>query len=68
MGEYSGKSERQRIIDWLKEDLEYYKNNLGKTTEFNTLIDCRLVVGVENRIKILENKENAKNRRLSELS
>ena len=68
MGDYKGKTDRQRIIDWLKVDLEYYKKNIGKTTEFKTVIDCRLVVGVENRIKQLERKEDAKNRRLSELT
>ena len=64
--EYRGKTDRQRIIDWLKRDVKYYKLNLGGTTEFGTEITCKLICGVESRIEELEKKENANKRRLSE--
>ena len=68
MGEYRGKTDRQRIIDWLKDDLAYYKENIGETTEFNTLIDEKLIKAVENRIEKLEKKEYANKWRLSALA
>ena len=68
MGEYRGKTDRQRIIDWLKDDLAYYKENIGETTKFNTLIDEKLIKAVENRIEKLEKKEYANKWRLSALA
>ena len=68
MGEYKGRTDRQRIIDWLKDDLAYYKENMGEITEFNTLIDGKLINAVESRIEKLEKKEYANKRRLSVLA
>ena len=51
-----GTTDRRRVIDWLKLDLEYYKNNIGETTEFKTVIDQKLIDGVRNRITQLEKK------------
>ena len=44
-----GTTDRRRIIDWLKSDLEYYKNNIGEETEFKTVIDEKVIEGVEKR-------------------
>ena len=66
----SGKSrrttDRWRIIQWLEEDLEYYKNNMGEVKEHGktiegimsrTTINQRLIDTVEERIKKLKEKE-----------
>ena len=66
----SGKSrrttDRWRIIQWLEEDLEYYKNNMGEVKEHGkmiegimsrTSINQRLIDTVEERIKKLKEKE-----------
>ena len=53
-----GTTDRRRIIDWLKSDLEYYKNNIGEETEFKTVIDEKLIEGVEKRISQLEEAED----------
>ena len=66
--EYRGRTDRQRIIDWLKEDLGYYKLNVGETTEFDTVITYKLIHDVESRIEELEKKEDANKRRLSEFA
>ena len=66
--EYRGRTDRQRAIDWLKNDLSYYRLNIGETTEFGTVITEKLIHGVERRIKELEKKENANKRRLSEFA
>ena len=50
-------TDRRRVIDWLKSDLEYYKNNIGETTEFRTVITQKLIDGVQKRINQLEGKE-----------
>ena len=49
------KSERV-ILQWLKEDLKYYKENRGGVTEFWTPITKKLIDSTELRIKELENK------------
>jgi len=52
----------------LKEDLAFYKKNVGKFTEFNTLITEELIDTVMIRIRKLEEKErNVNYRRLSKL-
>ena len=55
-------TDRRRVIDWLKSDLEYYKNNIGETTEFKTVIDQKLIDGVQKRIVQLEKVENKMDR------
>ena len=55
-------TDRRRVIDWLKTDLEYYKNNIGETTEFKTVIDQKLIDGVQKRIVQLEAVEDRMDR------
>ena len=55
-------TDRRRVIDWLKSDLEYYKNNVGETTEFKTVIDQQLINGVQKRIVQLEKVEDKMDR------
>ena len=59
-------SDKRRIIEWLEENLEFYKNNIGETVEHGrtnqgvmstTVIDQRLIDTVEERIKKLKEKE-----------
>ena len=52
--ERTGKTDRGLVIEWLKEDLEFYKHNVGKFTEFNTLITEELIDTVMIRIRELE--------------
>lgn len=54
--EYAGKTDRGLVIEWLKRDLAYYKENVGKFTEFNTLITEDLIDTVMERIWVLEEK------------
>ena len=56
MARKTGKKDRQLIISWLKEDLEYYKENKGGVTEFWTPITKKLIDSTESRIKELEDK------------
>ena len=62
MSRQSGTTDRRRVIDWLKSDLEYYKNNIGETTEFKTVIDQKLIDGVQKRIIQLEEVEDKMDR------
>ena len=55
-------TDRRRVIDWLKSDLEYYKSNIGETTEFKTVIDQKLIDGVQKRIVQLEAVEDRMDR------
>lgn len=78
--QHSGKSDRQRVIDWLKEDVEYYKDNIGevrihgrtirglmsKTTVTQKLIDT--VSERINQLEELEKKENVNKWRLPEFA
>ena len=57
-----GTTDRRRIINWLKSDLEYYKTNIGETTEFKTVIDQKLIDGVQKRIVQLEEVEDKMDR------
>ena len=63
-----GRTDRQRIIDWLKDDLEYYKQNVGNETEFGTLVDDKLIKAVESRIQLLEKKEVSYKREFPEFA
>ena len=62
MSRQFGTTDRRRVIDWLKSDLEYYKNNIGETTEFKTVIDQKLINGVQKRIVQLEEVEDRMDR------
>ena len=62
MSRQFGTTDRRRVIDWLKSDLEYYKNNIGETTEFKTVIDQQLIDGVQKRIVQLEEVEDKMDR------
>ena len=62
MSRQFGTTDRRRVIDWLKSDLEYYKNNVGETTEFKTVIDQKLIDGVQKRIVQLEEVEDRMDR------
>ena len=71
MGESSDrpKSDRQRIIDWYREDVERYKGMIGEETEFGTIVTEKLICSTIMRIHELEEKERRKNdirRRLRE--
>ena len=66
--EYRGKTDRQRIIDWLKDDLSYYTSHEGEVTEFGSLIDDKLINAVKKRVEELEKKEYANKWRLPELA
>ena len=66
--EYKGRTDRQRIIEWLKDDLNYYRLNEGEITEFGSVINEKLIKAVESRIEELEKKENADKWRLPELA
>ena len=65
-GEQEQSTDRWKIIQWLMEDLEYYKENIGQVKEYGktlnglmskTIIDQRLIDIVEKRIKELKEKE-----------
>ena len=62
MSRQFGTTDSRRIINWLKSDLEYYKNNIGETTEFKTVIDQKLIDGVQKRIVQLEEVEDRMDR------
>ena len=62
MSRQFGTTDRRRVIDWLKSDLKYYKNNIGETTEFKTVIDQKLIDGVQKRIVQLEEVEDRMDR------
>ena len=60
-------TDRQQVIEWLKEDLEYYKNNLGEIKDYGntfrgmarstTTITQKLIDDVIIRINELERLE-----------
>ena len=56
-GQYKGRTDRQRVIDWYKADLEEYRGMIGKYTEYNTLVTEELIKRTEDRILELEAKE-----------
>ena len=56
-GQFKGKSDRQRIIEWYKSDLERYRGMMGEYTEYNTLVTDDFIKKTEQRIEELEEKE-----------
>ena len=60
-------TDRQQVIEWLKEDLEYYKNNIGEVKDYGntsrgmaksiTTITQKLIDDVTSRINELESLE-----------
>ena len=60
-------TDRQKVIEWLKEDLEYYKNNIGEVKDYGntsrgmarstTTITQKLIDDVIIRINELERLE-----------
>ena len=60
-------TDRQQVIEWLKEDLEYYKDNLGEIKDYGntfrglarstTTITPKLIDDVTIRINELEKLE-----------
>ena len=65
-GEPGKQTDRWRVIQWLTEDLEYYKENIGQVKEHGkkadgimskTVIDQKLIDTVEKRIEELKEKE-----------
>ena len=54
---YKGKSDRELVIEWLKDDLAYYKRNVGNISENNVLITEDLIDTVMVRIRKLMEKE-----------
>ena len=66
-GQFKGKSDRQRIIEWYKSDLDRYRLILGEETEFGTLVTEELIKQTEDRISELELKEKKWEVTISEL-
>ena len=66
-GPRKGKSDRQRIIEWYKSDLDRYRLILGEETEFGTLVTEELIKQTEDRISELELKEKKWEVTISEL-
>ena len=66
-GRRKGKSDRQRIIEWYKSDLDRYRLILGEETEFGTVVTEELIRQTENRISELELKEDEWQKTISEL-
>ena len=56
-GQFKGKSDRQRIIEWYKSDLEQYRGMIGEYTEYNTLVTDDFIETTKQRIEELEEKE-----------
>jgi|TARA_R110001583_G_scaffold83991_5_gene221314 hypothetical protein len=60
-------TDRGKVISWLKEDLEYYKNNIGEVKNYGktlrgmanstTIITQKLIDDVTERIEKLEEME-----------
>jgi len=67
MSKRRGNSDRRMIIEWLKEDLEYYEDNIGEVKDYGdtlrglarstTTITQKLIDDVKTRIMLLEQKE-----------
>ena len=50
-------TDRQRIIEWYKEDVRRYKLIIGQETEYGTIVTEKLINNIANRILELEIKE-----------
>ena len=61
------RTDGQQVIEWLEEDLAYYKKNIGKLTEFDVLITEDLIDFVTVRLRKLKERENDNNGRLSKV-
>ena len=61
------RTDEQQVIEWLEEDLAYYKKNIGKLTEFDVLITEDLIDFVTVKIRKLKERENDNNGRLSKV-
>ena len=61
------RTDGQQVIEWLEEDLAYYKKNIGKLTEFDVLITEDLIDFVTVRLRKLKERENGNNGRLSKV-
>ena len=61
------RTDREQVIEWLEEDISYYKNNIGKLTEFDVLITEDLIDFVTVRLRKLKEEENDNNGRLSKV-
>lgn len=59
------RTDEQQVIEWLEEDLAYYKKNIGKLTEFDVLITEDLIDFVTVKLRKLKERENDNNGRLS---
>ena len=71
MSEYRGKTDRQRVIEWMKEDLERYKTMIGEITEYKVTVTQSLIDTLEERIELLKERErdwNDTRRRLCQQS
>jgi len=66
-GRRKGKSDRQRIIEWYKSDLDRYRLMLGQETEFGTVITEELIESTQLRILELESKEEEWEKTLAKL-
>ena len=76
----TGKTDRQQIIGWLKEELEHYRDNIGAVKEHgrtihgdmsSTIITQKLIDSVQSRVNQLEEmeqKEDANKWKLPELA
>ena len=64
MGKSSGQqptTDRERIIEWYREDVERYRGMIGEETEYGTVVTVSLINNIEQRIKELEEKERKRN-------
>lgn len=61
------RTDEQQVIEWLEEDLAYYKKNIGKLTEFDVLITEDLIDFVTVKLRKLKERENDNNGRLSKV-
>jgi len=61
------RTDREQVIEWLEEDISYYKKNIGKLTEFDVLITEDLIDFVTVRLRKLKEEENDNNGRLSKV-
>ena len=50
-------TDRQRIINWYRDDVKRYRGMIGKETEYGTIVTTRLIRNIKNRIRELEEKE-----------
>ena len=57
ISEFKGETDRQRIIRWLKDDVEPYRSMVGEVTEFNTVVTEEMISRVQQRINELEEQE-----------